>query len=287
MQTVRCVLPIAAELGEGPVWADGALWFVDIDRKQIHRCDPERGTTQSWNAPGKVSFVLPRRGGGFVVGLPGRLARFSPAPGTFEEIVALETAWPDNRTNDACVDGAGRLWFGTMDDRETAASGVLYCWDGTGAPVSRDEGYVISNGPAFSPDRRTFYHTDTQRRTIHRFDVADDGSLSNKRGFIVIDGKDGWPDGTTVDSQGCLWIALYGGKAVRRYAPDGELLACVPMPCEQVTKVTFGGPDLKTAYVTTARRKLDAGALAKQPLAGALFAFEAPAAGLAQTAIAF
>jgi sugar lactone lactonase YvrE len=267
---VRCVWPLAAELGEGPVWshADRALWFVDIKGRQVHRFDPLTEEGRSWVAPDQVSFALPASGSSLVAGLPGRLARFMPETGDFETCITIEGHRPKNRLNDGCVDNAGRLWFGTMDDLEVEASGTLYCWDGASAPAPRDHGFVISNGPAHSPDGRVLYHTDTVRRTIYCFDLAADGSVSGKRPFIEIEEAAGWPDGTTVDAEGCLWVALWGGWTVRRYSPKGDLLEIVELPCAQVTKVALGANDLKTAFVTTARKGLGHEELRSQPLAG-------------------
>jgi len=194
----------------------------------------------------------------------------------------VEQDRPRNRLNDASTDSRGWLWFGTMDDDETHSHGALYSWEGT-ALTTCDEGFVISNGPAFSPDGRFFYHSDTVARTIYRFDVGVGGSLSGKRPFIEIEEGAGWPDGTAVDAEGRLWIALYGGWAVRCYSPQGDLLETVGLPCAQVTKVAFGGPDLKTAYVTTAWKGLCTEERARQSLAGALFAFDADIPGLPTT----
>ena len=287
MSNLRCVWPLAAKLGEGPAWSvpEAALWFVDIKSRKIHRFDPSTGEKRSWDAPDQVTFVLPRTDGAHIVGLPGKLARFDSVTGNFETLRTLEPSYPRNRTNDACIDAAGQLWFGTMDDGCTEAHGALYSWNGAGAPVLHDDGYVISNGPAFSPDGRTLYHTDTVRRTIYRFDVAPDGSVSGKRNFVEIEDGAGAPDGSVVDAEGCVWVALYGGWGVRRYSPRGELLQTVTFPCANVTKMAFGGPDLKTAFATTAAQELTAGELAKQPLAGGLFAFDVDVPGIAQRAM--
>ena len=287
MSNLRCVWPLAAKLGEGPVWsvAEQALWFVDIKSKQIHRLDPASGSKQSWNAPDQATFVLPRADGQYIVGFPGKLARFNPTDATFETLITIEASYPGNRTNDACIDANGKLWFGTMDDGCALPNGSLYSWAGTGAPVAHDNGYAISNGPAFSPDGRTFYHTDTIRRTVYRFDVGTDGSLAGKRPFMKIETGAGVPDGSVVDAEGCIWIALYGGWGVRRYSPKGELLKTVAIPCANVTKIAFGGPDLKTAFATTAAQDLVPEDVAKQPFAGGLFAFEVDIPGIVQRAM--
>jgi sugar lactone lactonase YvrE len=256
------------------------MWFVDIKGQRIHRFRPESCEQRSWPAPDQVTFLLPRGASGFVVGLPGRLACFTPATSEFVTLATIEPDLPHNRTNDACLDAAGRLWFGTMDDQETEPHGRLYCWDGTTPPQPQDDGYVITNGPAFSPDGRTFYHTDTKRRVVYRFDVEPNGTLRGKRPFVEIDAHAGWPDGSVVDAEGCVWIALYGGWAVRRYSPHGQLLETVSLPCANVTKVALGGGDLRTAFVTTARKGLSSEELAAQPLAGGLFSFQVDVPGL-------
>lgn len=279
---MHCVWPVAAELGEGPMWSvsEQALWFVDIKGQQVLRYDSATRNGRSWPAPDLVSFVLPEAGGGFVAGLPGQIAHFEPATGMFKTIATLDAERKRNRLNDACIDAAGLLWFGSMDDDEAEPSGVLYCWDGAGTLVAHDKDFIISNGPAHSPDGRILYHTDTVRRTIYRFDVNDDGSISGKQALIEIEAEAGWPDGTAVDSEGCLWVALWDGWAVRRYSSRGVLLETVPVPCAKVTKLALGGADLRTAFVTTARRGLSAVDLGAQPLAGGLFSFEVDVPGL-------
>lgn len=284
-EAAECLWPVQASLGEGPFWsaADDAVWFVDIFGKQIHRFQPGRTVTQSWSAPAKASFVLPETGGTLLVGLPGAVARFWPDTGAFEALTRLERDHPRNRLNDACIDPHGRLWFGTMDEDAQKKSGAIYRWgEDKPQPVQEDCGYCISNGPAFSPDGRTFYATDTLDRVIYRFAVSDDGRLRGKAPLLQFQSRDGYPDGTTVDAEGCLWVAFYGGWCIRRFSPDGALIREVKLPCANVTKLAFGGAGLRTAFVTTARDGLNAQELLEQPLAGGLFAFEAGVSGLPQ-----
>jgi len=280
---IRCVWPLEARLGEGPCWSAGenALWFVDIFSKAIHRFDVAAETAQSWPAPGKVSFILPEQRGNFIVGLPGAVARFRPSE--FEILARVEEQYAENRLNDAAIDRVGRLWFGSMDERAQTKCAALYRWGGEPAPVQMDFGYCISNGPAFSPDNRFFYVTETLDRIIYRFEVENDGRLRRKTRFIQFRESDGYPDGTTIDAEGCLWVAFYGGWSVRRFSPEGEPLRTVNLPCANVTKLAFGGQDLKTAFVTTARDGLSAETLTEQPLAGGLFTFETDVPGLLQT----
>lgn len=281
---MECVWPLEASLGEGPFWSDAekGLWFVDIFQQRIHCFEPHTAAKQSWSAPGKVSFILPEAKGSFLVGLPGAVARFRTERNTFEVVARLEEDHPKNRLNDACIDPRGRLWFGTMDEDGQSKSASLYRWGAESAPTRVDTGYCISNGPAFSPDGRTFYATDTLDRVIYRFAVTEDGQLRGKTVFLQFQPSDGYPDGTTVDAEGCLWVAFYGGWSIRRFSPDGKPIRAVKLPCANVTKMAFGGEGLKTAFVTTARTGLDPQELQKQPLAGGLFAFEAGVAGLPQ-----
>jgi sugar lactone lactonase YvrE len=195
-------------------------------------------------------------------------------------MLAPEADRPGNRLNDASVGPDGGLWFGSMHDAEEEDSGAFYRLDREGRAVRLIDGIRITNGPVLSPDGRIFYHTDTVAGTIHAADVAEDGSLSNRRVFARIDPADGHPDGTIIDSEGCLWIGLWGGWRARRYAPDGSIDTEVRLPASNITKVAFGGPDLRTAYATSARAGLDDAARAAQPLAGGLFAFRVDVPGL-------
>lgn len=285
LTTPDCIWPLAAALGEGPVWWNDALWFTDIKQNRLHRFTPATGARQSWDAPAAVGFLAPMRDGHFLAGAQTGLLDFDPVTCHFVPLCTVEPDLPDNRLNDGAVDRTGRLWFGSMDDRENSPTGRLYSLEGKTLSV-RDSGYVITNGPAFSPDGRTLYHTDTLKKLIYAFDVSVDGALSNRHVFVAIEDGAGYPDGPVVDAEGCLWTGLFGGFAVRRYSPAGALLECVRFPTANVTKIAFGGADLQTVYATTARKGLDARALAEQPLAGGLFTFRTAVPGLPQTAIA-
>lgn len=269
---------------EGPVWVqrDAALWFTDIKRRKIYR--HEHGNTivqgTTWDAPAQVGFVLPHEPGGFIAGLQTGLHRFDPARCSFELIVDPEPKRPGNRLNDGCVDPAGRLWFGTMDDGEAEATGAIYRMGGDTQCWRESPLYSITNGPAFSPDGKTCYHIDTLGGVIYACDVSRAGELSNRSVFATIPNEQGYPDGPTVDAEGCVWVGLYLGWGVRRYSPKGELLETVRFPCDAVTKIAFGGPDLKTVYATTAAKHLSADDLIDQPRAGDLFRFEVDVPGL-------
>jgi sugar lactone lactonase YvrE len=278
----RLVWDVAAELGEGPVWVerDRALWFVDIKRHKVHRYDPESGAKRSWDSPEQVGFVLPAERGGFVAGLQSGLYRFDPESGAFDLIEEVEPDKPDNRINDGVVDPQGRIWFGTMDNNEREKSGAFYCFDRGFVRRTDVMGISITNGPCISPDGRTLYWVDTLGGTISASTIGEEGDLGPSRLVVKIDPKEGHPDGPTIDSEGCVWISLYAGWEARRYSPEGELLERVRFPVGNITKLAFGGPDLRTAYATTARQLLKPEELEKQPLAGGLFEFEVEVPGV-------
>ena len=277
----ECLWPLAAELGEGPIWLDDHLWFVDIKGQAIHRCDAQGGQRQSWPTPQPIGFVQPLEDGALIAGLKDGLYRFRA--GRFTPVLHPERGLPANRLNDACTSPDGHLWFGSMDDGEALPTGALYRVAANGDAHCQDSGYVISNGPCFSPDGRRFYHTDTLRQVVYAFDVASDGSLQHRREFARI--ANGYPDGSTVDAAGYLWVCLFAGGRIERYAPDGRLVQTVALPCPNITKLTFGGPDLCTAYVTTAWKGMTAAQRNAQPLAGGLFCFRTDTPGQTQALI--
>ncbi len=277
---VRSVFAAAAILGEGPVWIGKALWFVDIKSKLIYRFDPASGDAKRWSAPEQIGWILPTRSAQMVVGLKSSLHYFDPSEGIFTRLQAPAPAYPGNRLNDATTDVTGRLWFGTMDDAETAETGLLYrAADG----LVEDSGLppvTITNGPAIDAAANWLYHTDTLGKRIWRVPLQADGSLGTPVLHITIEPEAGYPDGPVIDAEGCLWTGLFGGWGVRRYDPDGTLMRSVRFPVANVTKIAFGGADLRTAYATTARKGLDAIAMAAQPEAGNLFTFDPGVAGL-------
>jgi len=281
MSNVTCVWDLKATLGEGPIWTGNALWFVDIKGQTLNRYDPANGEALTINTPEPVTFLAPLTAGGFIAGLKSGLHKFHMMTG-FQRILEIEDLALGNRPNDATVDSKGRLWFGTMHDAETDKTGSLYRMDAAGV-ARMDKDICITNGPCVSPDGKTFYHTDTLEKTIWAYDLAEDGTLSNKRVFVQIAvGDDVYPDGSVVDSEGFLWVALWGGFGAIRFAPTGEAVARVELPAPNVTKPCFGGPDLKTLYFTTARKGLSDETLAQYPLAGGLFAVQVDVAGQPQ-----
>lgn len=284
------VWPVAALLGEGPAWfpRESAVRFVDIRGGRLHRHVHGGAWQDTVEIGGRPSFVVPAEDGGLVIGSGDSILHIG-TDGTERAVLARLPMPRHNRTNDATVDARGRLWFGTMDDGETRPTGALWCFD-AGQLHHMGGDAVVTNGPAISRDGRYLYHVDSGARTIWRFTI---GRLTVGRAprvehhevFLQLDEADGHPDGVVLDSEDCLWVALWDGWAIRRYAPDGTLLLTIAMPVARPTKIAFGGPDLCTAFVTTASVGLDAQQLADQPHAGSLFAFTAPVPGCILAAV--
>lgn len=285
--TVESVLTVGAKLGEGALWdnARHCVWFVDIKGKKLHRFDPANGAHDSHDAPQEIGWALPAEDGRILTGQTDGLYWFDPSTGAFTFWQAVPGEPAGNRLNDACTDPAGRVWFGSMDNGESADTGRFYCLErGTIRPAGPDK-VSITNGPAVSGDGRTIYFTDTLARRISKATILDDGALGPVSTFVQLGEADGYTDGPVVDAEGCVWTGLYAGWGIKRFAPDGKLLETVTLPVANVTKMAFGGPDLKTVYVTTAAKGLAPNELAVQPLAGNLFSFRADVAGVATTPV--
>ncbi|MBC2667577.1 SMP-30/gluconolactonase/LRE family protein [Novosphingobium piscinae] len=288
---VERALALACTLGEGPVWDPerACLWFTDIKQHTIHRFDPATGEHRRHVVPDQVGWVLPARDGGLLAGLKDGVHRFDPATGLCANRVPIPGEPAGNRLNDACVDRRGRVYFGSMDDAESAPSGRFYRAAGAAIAPFGPADLCITNGPAIAPDDSRIYFTDTLGKTILVADLALDGSPGPARLFVdvALDFPEAYPDGPVCDAEGCVWTGLWNGWGVARYSPAGELLERVNLPVANVTKLAFGGPDLTRAYVTTARKGLDAAALAAQPAAGDLFAFTVSVPGIATAPASF
>lgn len=279
----RCAADVRALLGEGPVWveAEQALYWVDIKGKKIFRLDGT-GDVASWDTPIRVGSIAPRQGGGFIAGTEHGFARIDLDEGRFDIVHDPEPGLPGNRFNDGKTDRRGRFWAGTMDDAEEAATGSLYRLDADGACRTIDSGYRVTNGPAFAPDGSRMYHSDSALQRIYAFDLGEDGEPGQRRLFASFAEGDGYPDGMTVDSEGCLWVAFWDGWCVRRLSPEAEVIETMEVPVQRPTSCAFGGPALDRLYVTSARIGLDGDALAMQPCAGGLFLLHTGARGIAQ-----
>ena len=270
-------------LGEGPVWSagEGALYWLDILGRRLLRRAPTDNETHQWHLPVRVSALAVRPAGPLLMACEDGRADFDVGGGGLGPRRPLEPDLPDNRSNDGGCDRRGRFFVGTMDDRERADTGALYQVGPDGATRQLLSGVGISNTLAWSPDDRTFYFADSRAQVIWAFDYdIEAGAISRRRVFVSLAGTSLYPDGSTVDAEGYLWNCQWDGWRVVRYAPDGAVDRVVELPVQRPTSCAFGGPGLRTLYVTSARVGLDDAAREAQPWAGDLLAFEPGVAGL-------
>ena len=282
MAEIACVADVKAVLGEGPVWvaAEEALYWTDIEGRLLYRRAFADGDLDQWTVPFRIGSLAPSKGGGFVAGTDQGLFFADPGRNLYNPIANPERDLPTNRFNDGKVDRSGRFWAGTMDGTEKAAQGSLYRLDPDLSLTRVDEGYSVTNGPAFSPDGRTMYHNDSGRQVTYAFDLDEAGNASNRRVFASFGEGEGYPDGMTVDCEGCLWIAFWDGWCLRRLSPEGELLEVLQVPVARPTSCAFGGPQLDHLFITSASRDLTEADLAGQPQAGGLFVAKPGVKGL-------
>lgn len=272
--TCELVLDIRAELGEGPIWDDRRelLLFLDIMRGHIHEFNPSSGKDRIIEIGRPVGCLALSERGDWIAGAADGFYRVDPKTGRVALIASVEADLPDNRMNDGYVDARGRLWAGTMGMGGVRERGSLYRLDPDGTVRRVLQRVNISNGLDWSPDNRIFYFTDLALGRIDQFDFeVNTGTIANRRPFVEFPLDFGYPDGLIVDAEGFVWVGLWEGGSLHRYAPDGRLDRIVPVPASQTTKCAFGGPDLTDLYITTAWIGLDKNARAAQPLAGALF----------------
>ncbi|MGL4593493.1 MAG: SMP-30/gluconolactonase/LRE family protein [Thermoguttaceae bacterium] len=252
------ILPIKTQLGEGPVWMpdEQALYWLDIEGFKIHRFIPKTNTDETFVTPNLIGCIAPTESGGFL---------FASQNGIVEGILSnqqmniLRTVThpekPQNRYNDGKCSPEGRFWFGSLNLQKHQNQAALYTLDNCGCRRVID-GATNSNGLAWNPDGNTFYWIDTPTRRIEGFDYdKTHGTLSNRRTIFhfPVDVEWGRPDGMTVDSEGAIWVAHWGGSRVTQWRADtGEIIRIMPLPVENVTSVTFGGIDMKTLFITTA-----------------------------------
>ncbi|MEI6417698.1 MAG: SMP-30/gluconolactonase/LRE family protein [Sphingomonadales bacterium] len=258
-------------LGEGLFWdkAAGALWWTDIIGQKLWRLTLASGQIDHWALPAMPGWIIGRAGGGHVLGLNDGVYALELAPLRLTRLAEVPAGGLDHRLNDAKADAAGRLWLGTMPKNCQGATGALWRLDATGALARQQHGITIPNGPAISPDGGTLYHTDSAARTIWRFRLQADGTLADQQVHLQFP-PGAAPDGMTVDAEGCLWVAFYGGSCVRRFAPDGGLLRQVDLPTVQITNVCFAGPGLDRLFATSA-----ADGRPDDAMAGGLFELDA------------
>jgi sugar lactone lactonase YvrE len=284
----QTAVPAGAELGERPFWDGTGLVWVDIMAGHLHRHRPGEGdeivlALAAEGCPVPIGAAAPRRGGGYVLATEAGFQRAGP-DGRIDGAAIRPDGMPaDARFNDGACDPAGRFWAGTVTRDVRPGAGALYRLDTDGS-VSIALGAVTeSNGIGWSPDGATMYYIDSgepePRIRAFGFDVAG-GELGEARDLVHFPGGGPVPDGLIVDAEGCLWVAVWGGSRVVRYAPDGQTLATLPTPVSQPTCPAFGGADLGELYLTSAWQGMTAGQRATEPLAGHVLRTRPGARGL-------
>ncbi|OWQ77982.1 SMP-30/gluconolactonase/LRE family protein [Stenotrophomonas maltophilia] len=273
----QCIWPLGATLGEGATWSvrEQSLYFVDILGRRLHRYRPADGQCRSWSFEEEITALAERREyAGLLVSLRQDLALFDPETGDLLRLHRPEPERPNNRLNDGKCDAAGRWWIGSTDFQCAAATGALYRYHEGRCERMRDDIH-ISNGPVWSADGTQMFLNETGalRTWRHAFDPHT-GELGPAELWLQHDEADGAPDGMVTDSAGCIWIARWGGSKITRHDGTGALVGQVTLPTQFITSACFGGKDLRTLYITSARGDLTPEQLKDQPLAGGLFAVD-------------
>ncbi len=260
---IEVLIDLKTTLGEGPLWdvEQQRLYFIDSFDGRVFRCTADGREIRAWDVPAKIgSIALRKDGEGAICSLATGFHTLDFHTGETQLIVDPESDKPNNRINDGKVDRRGRFVAGSMDTMEEGTNGALYRLDPDFSLHRLDSDIIVSNGPCWSPDDKTFYFADTWTGEIWAYDYdIETGGVSNRRTFAKVDTSGGGAaDGSTVDAEGCLWNALVYDSKLVRYAPDGTVDRVIEMPVKKVTSVNFGGPDMDVLYVTS---------MAKPPLA--------------------
>jgi sugar lactone lactonase YvrE len=285
---IKVAFDQAMAVGECPLWHHGEakLYWVDIDGFAVHRLDPVTGEHRSWRMDSEPSALAIHAKGGLVVAQRSGLVHLDTNDGTVTPIAAAPYDTTTARFNDGRVDPAGRFWIGTRYEKPDQQGAAMFCLDHGQVRTQWTGGMTNSNGLGFSPEGRRMYHADT---TAHRIDAYDfdaaTGIASNPRTFQQFAGDKaaanygGRPDGAAVDSEGNYWCAMFEGGRLLCFAPDGKQLHEVKLPLRCPTMVAFGGPDLKTLYITSASHNRKAEELARYPLTGRVLSLRVDVAG--------
>lgn len=271
------VIPADADVGEGPVFDQrtGRLCWVDITAGMVHETDLATGAQDSVHIDTMVGAIAPRATG------PGFVAAVSDGFGFIDcgVLTVVDECLPEShrRMNDAKCDSSGRYWAGSTHMEFLPGVGALHRWDGEGPSTVMADGFILPNGLGWSPDDTTMYLADSFAQTLLRADFdAAAGEVGEFTEFCKVD--NGYPDGLTIDVEGCVWLAVWDGAEVRRFSPTGDLIGVVPMPVGKPSSCTFGADG--TLYITSARAGLSEEELAAEPLAGSVFALSTTTAGI-------
>jgi sugar lactone lactonase YvrE len=280
MDEVIHVLAVQDELGEGPIWnpVERQLYWVDIEKGCYHFYHPRSGEQGMVQVGEKVGVLAFREKGGMVMATQHGFSFWDPASRMLSRIADPEAEKTTSRFNDGAVDRRGRFWAGTLGD---PYRNNLYRLDTDLSVHWMDGGVDVSNGIGWSPDNQVMYYTDSSPAKIYRYDFdLESGSIENKKVFIDSSDRPGVPDGLTVDAEGFLWSARWGGWCIERYDPEGKLERVVKMPVEYPTSVMFGGDDLDVLFITSARVEVPPEKRGQRPLDGDLFCLQPGVCGL-------
>lgn len=295
MEQIRTAFAMPMQLGECPLWhpQEAALYWIDIDGRAVHRLDPASGAHRAWDMPSEPGCIAWVAGNRLLVALRTGLAMLDTASGALSPVAPAPYDTGLQRFNDGRCDSAGRLWVGTIHEPRDAPLAALYCIE-HGAIRDSGKRATVSNGLAFSPDGKTLYHADTTAHRITAYDYDNAcGTLGQGRALRQFSTDraapdyGGRPDGAAVDSEGAYWCAMFEGGRVLRLSPAGEILREIHLPVRCPTMVAFGGRDLRTLYITSARHKRPADELARYPASGCVLTLEADVPGLPEPAYVF
>jgi len=286
MTTIHTVWQENCILGESPIWhpQEQVLYWVDILKPTLHRFNPKNNTHQSWVMPTDIATVAPNKKGGLIAAFKHGVAILNPIATDIHycDQMSLESA-SHNVFNDGHVDHQGRFWIGSKNITENTPTAELFCVSADKKLVKKEDHIIVSNGVIASPDSHYFYLADSPRRIIYRYDFdAKTGEISNRKPFITVPKETGVPDGMTFDAQSYIWGCHFGGGRVTRYTPDGKIDRIIKMPVTYPTSCCLGGPDLKTLYITSARRDFSDEQLKQEPQAGFLFAIDVDVPGVVE-----
>ena len=270
------VLAVRARLGEGPIWnaERQVLHWVDIYNRRVHTFDPATGEDTYIEVDTVVSGLFLADEKHLTLAQENGLTRLNLDDRTTTQLIEIEADRPDNRLNDVRVDRQGRRWVGTMNN-DGKPQANLYRHDPDGSLHLMETGLSISNGLGWSPDQKTFYLTDSPQQVIYAYDFdMEAGTIRNRRPLITLAGESFYPDGLTIDAEGCIWSAMWNGWCVIRFDPQGQEMMRVPLPVPLVTSCTFGGASLTDLFITTASAGLSQAELKQSYEAGDLFCLQ-------------
>jgi len=288
---VRVAVPSAALLGESPVWhpREQVLYYADIPGHRLQRFEPSTGDLRHWQFETDLASVAPRLDGTLLLAMRDGLWRFDPASGERMRVAEPDYDPATERFNDGKADPQGRFWVGTIYEPRDRPLASFSCF-ANGRLTRKLEGITVGNGLAWSPNGRTMHWSDTKAHAVYAADFdPQTGALSRQRVFASfppkpagpsLAGYGGRPDGAAMDAEGCYWVAMFEGQRIVRLSPDGEIVREVELPVRCPTMPCFGGPDLQTLYITTAREKRPPAELIEQPYAGCVLALEVDVPGL-------